>query len=120
MGRSFRRPFPSANRQMQALGARMRVARLRRGISTILFAERMGVSRDTLNRLEKGDPNIALGTYLRALRVLGLDGDLDALARDDELGRKLQDLRLEARKPRGKRKPSARGSRDGADDDGKD
>ena len=58
------------------------------------FAERVGVSRDTLHRLEKGDSTIALGTYVKALRVLGLDRDLDAVARDDELGRKLQDLRL--------------------------
>lgn len=57
-----------------------------------MFAERVGISRDTLHRLEKGDATIALGTYARALRVLGLDRDLDAIARDDELGRKLQDL----------------------------
>lgn len=66
----------------------------------MLFADRTGVSRDTLNRLEKGDPTIALGTYMRALRVLGLDQDLDAVARDDELGRKLQDLKLPARQTR--------------------
>jgi len=58
------------------------------------FAERVGVSRDTLHRLEKGDSTIALGTYVKALRVLGLDRDLDAIASDDVLGRKLQDLRL--------------------------
>jgi transcriptional regulator with XRE-family HTH domain len=70
----------------------MRLARLRRKLSTVLFAERMGVSRETLRRLEAGDPNIALGTYMRALRVLGLDKDIDAVARDDVLGRKLQDV----------------------------
>ena len=79
---------------MRALGQRLKIARLRRKISTILFAERIGVSRDTLNRLEKGDPSIALGTYMRALRVLGLDRDMDAVARDDELGRALQDQSL--------------------------
>lgn len=92
MSRTFQRPFPSVTKQAEALGQRLRLARLRRKLSTVLFAERMGVSRDTLHRLEKGDPNIALGTYMRALRVLGLDKDLDALARDDELGRKLQDI----------------------------
>ncbi|MCM2280694.1 MAG: helix-turn-helix transcriptional regulator [Bdellovibrionaceae bacterium] len=102
MSRTFHRPFPAAEKQMEALGQRLREARLRREISTTLCAERIGVSRDTLNRLEKGDPNIALGTYVRALRVLGLDKDLDAVARDDELGRKLQDLKLLQRKPRGR------------------
>lgn len=88
---------------MAALGQRLRLARLRRKISTVQMAERMGVSRDTLNRLEKGDAAIALGTYLRALRVLGLDRDLDLLAQDDELGRKLQDLALEPTPSRPKR-----------------
>ena len=83
---------------MEALGERMRHARLRRRLTSVLFAERMGVSRDTLHRLEKGDPGISLGTYLRALRVLGLDLDLDLLARDDVLGRRLQDERLPPRR----------------------
>ncbi|WP_429325610.1 helix-turn-helix domain-containing protein [Paraburkholderia sp. GAS348] len=86
---------------MRALGERLKLARLRRELPTVLFAERLGISRDTLSRLEKGDPNIALGTYMRALRVLGLDKDMEAIARDDELGRKLQDLKLPGqRKPR--------------------
>lgn len=86
--------FPSVLKQLVALGERMRLARLRRRITADLFSERMGVSRETLRRLEKGDPTIAMGTYVRALRVLGLDGDIDVLALDDELGRKLQDLAL--------------------------
>ena len=100
MGRSFQSPFPSVEKQTRAFGARLKAARLRRRISTVLFAERMGVSRDTLNRLEKGDGTIALGTYMRALRVLGLDKDLDLIAHDDELGRKLQDLELLKTRPR--------------------
>src|SRR5205814_2678913 len=77
MPRTFQRPFPAVAKQMAALGQRMKLARLRRSLSSVLFAERVGVSRDTLHRLEKGDPTIALGTYLRALRVLGLDKDLE-------------------------------------------
>jgi hypothetical protein len=70
----------------------------------------MGVSRDTLSRLEKGDATIALGTYLRALRVLGLDGDLDVIARDDVLGRKLQDLELIGNKSRDQGQASGKNS----------
>ena len=77
---------------MAAFGERLRTARCRRCLTSTLFAERIGVSRDTLNRLEGGDPTIALGTYLRALRVLDLEQDLDRVALDDILGRKLQDL----------------------------
>ncbi|WP_426195549.1 helix-turn-helix domain-containing protein [Massilia sp. DWR3-1-1] len=86
--------FPTALKQLADLGERLRLARRRRSIGTELFAERMGVSRETLRRLENGDPTIAMGTYLRALGVLGLDGDVDAIGRDDVLGRKLQDLEL--------------------------
>ncbi|EGF30029.1 hypothetical protein IMCC9480_2616 [Oxalobacteraceae bacterium IMCC9480] len=97
-------PFPAVVRKLRAFGQRLRAARLRREISTIQFCERINVSRDTLHRMEKGDWSIAIGTYMRALRVLGLDDDLDTLAADDVLGRKLQDLQLPARKTRGIRK----------------
>ena len=89
--------FPKGLLQLAALGERLRLARLRRAIAASLFAERMGVSRETLRRLEKGDPTIAIGTYARALRVLGLDSDLDVVAKDDVLGRKLQDIALTKR-----------------------
>ncbi|QHJ01678.1 helix-turn-helix domain-containing protein [Xylophilus rhododendri] len=86
--------FPGAAKQLAALGLRLRMARERRKLSQALFAERMGVSRETLRRLEKGDPTIAMGSFMRALRVLGLDSDIELLAADDVLGRKLQDLAL--------------------------
>ncbi|WGS53823.1 helix-turn-helix domain-containing protein [Paraburkholderia sp. D15] len=94
MPRTLFRPFPSVDKQMRSLGERLKLARLRRAVPASLFAERLGISRDTLHRLERGDPGISLGTYMRALRVLGLDKDMDTVARDDELGRKLQDLEL--------------------------
>ena len=93
---------PAFQRQLNALGLRMRLARERRKLGTELFAERLGVSRETLRRLEKGDPSIAMGTFLRALRVLGLDQDIDSLAADDELGRKLQDIELLGNRARSK------------------
>lgn len=98
MTRTFHPPFPSITKQLTALGERLRDARLRRELTTVLFAERLGISRDTLNRLEKGDPNIAIGTYMKALRVLGLDQDIDQVARDDIVGRKLQDQALPLRR----------------------
>lgn len=52
----------------------------------------------TLYKVEKGDPAVSMGTYINVLRVLGLAGDLDVIARDDVLGRKLQDLELPVRK----------------------
>lgn len=90
--------FPSTVRQLDALGDRLRLARLRRRYSAVTVAERAGITRSTLYRAEKGDPGVALGTYLSVLHVLGLQGDLDGLARDDALGRKLQDLELPVRR----------------------
>lgn len=85
--------LPASTKLSHSLGQRLALARCRRELSTTVFAERVGISRNTLKRLESGDPNVSLGTYLRALRVLGLDADLDMVARDDALGRKLQDLK---------------------------
>ena len=100
--------FPAARRQAAALGQRLRDARLRRRMPALVMAERAGMSRDTLHRLEKGDVSISLASFLRVLEVLGLAADLDRLARDDVLGRKLQDMgqpgpRRRRRRPGGER-----------------
>jgi len=62
------------------------------------LAARVDVTRHTLSRLERGDLSTSLGVLARVLGVLGLEDDLDRLARDDELGQRLQDVRL--RRPR--------------------
>lgn len=63
------------------LGSRLRIARQRRRWSQRSFAERMGVSKQTVERLERGDPGIRLGTLASALRVLSLPIEvLDELA----------------------------------------
>jgi transcriptional regulator with XRE-family HTH domain len=90
--------FPSSIRQLTALGERLRLARLRRRYSAESVAKRAGIVRTTLYRVEKGDAGVSIATYASVLRVLGLQSDLDLLARDDVLGRKLQDLKLPTRK----------------------
>jgi len=49
----------------------------------------------SLYKAEAGDAGVTMGTYLRFLAVLGLETDINALAADDKVGRKLQDLALE-------------------------
>jgi len=68
-----------------------------------LVAERAGLSRVTLHRIERGDSAVTMGSYLRIMMVLGLERDLSLIAKDDELGRRLQDLELS--KPRRGPKP---------------
>jgi len=86
--------FPHVTRTMHQLGERIRLARLRRKLSQQLLAERAGMSRATLQRIEAGDPGVSFGALANVLHSLGLHADLDQVAADDELGRSLQDLGL--------------------------
>jgi|SRR5579862_5841717 len=86
--------LPSVQRRITAVGQRLRLARLRRRLTTSQVAERAGIARSTLYRIELGDPSVAFGNYATVLFCLGLDEDLDTIAHDDELGRKLQDAGL--------------------------
>lgn len=90
--------LPSQQRLLQTLGEQIRYARLRRDLSTVQIAERTGISRTTLVKVEKGDESVALGQYFRVLIALGLAKDITLVAKDDELGRKLQDAKLEVKK----------------------
>lgn len=87
--------FPQEQRLLSELGERLRLARKRRKLSNAVIAQRAGVSRTTVYKVEAGDPGATLGAYVRVLAVLGLEGDLNLLAADDRIGRKLQDLALE-------------------------
>lgn len=75
------------------MGTQIKYARLRRRLSTELVAERAGISRATLCSIEKGASSVAIGCYAAVLHALNyMDKDLLLVAKDDELGRKLQDL----------------------------
>lgn len=87
--------FPQEQRLLSELGERLRLARKRRKLSNAVVAQRAGVSRTTVYKVEAGDPGATLGAYVRVLAVLGLEGDINLLAADDRIGRKLQDLALE-------------------------
>ena len=87
--------FPQERRLLAELGERLRLARRRRKLSSAVVAQRAGISRSTLYKVEAGDPGTTLGSCLRVLAVLGLENDIQGLAADDRVGRKLQDLALE-------------------------
>ncbi|MCC6068837.1 helix-turn-helix domain-containing protein [Ferrovum sp. PN-J185] len=76
------------------LGERIKLARLRRGLSGESVSQRSNIFKVTLHRAEKGNSAITLGTYVRIFAALQLQGDFELLAKDDELGRRLQDLKL--------------------------
>ena len=89
---------PSQQRTLTTLGENIKYARLRRDLSSEQIAERAGISRNTLIKIEKGDEGVAIGYYFRVLAVLGLDKDILLVAKDDELGRRLQDVKLTVKK----------------------
>jgi transcriptional regulator with XRE-family HTH domain len=86
--------YPRQQRAASDLGARVRLARQRRRMPAAELAERADTSRMTIYRLERGDTSVSLGVLVRVLGVLGLVDDLGAVARDDVLGRQLQDAAL--------------------------
>ena len=86
--------FPQEQRLVTELGVRIKLARLRRKLSSVVVAQRSGISRASLYKVEKGDAGATLGTYFRVLTALGLENDIQLLAADDKVGRKLQDLEL--------------------------
>ena len=96
--------LPETEEILEQMGTQIKYARLRRRLSTELVAERAGISRATLCSIEKGASSVAIGCYAAVLHALNyMDKDLLLVAKDDELGRKLQDLNLPIRKRASKR-----------------
>ncbi len=83
---------------MKIVGEQIRLARLRRNLSIAQVADRATCSPLTISRIERGTPTVAIGIYLRALYALQLEEDILWLAKEDKLGKALQDLTLKARK----------------------
>jgi transcriptional regulator with XRE-family HTH domain len=71
---------PAASDQLVKLGRDIAIARKRRRISMKSMAERMMVSLETVQRLEKGDASVGIGIVASALWVLGLSRRLGELA----------------------------------------
>jgi transcriptional regulator with XRE-family HTH domain len=91
--------LPETLNILEQMGLQIKYARLRRKISAEIVAERAGISRATLCAIEKGSPSVAMGCYAAVLHALNyMDKDLLLVAKDDELGRKLQDLDLHVQK----------------------
>jgi transcriptional regulator with XRE-family HTH domain len=96
--------LPKTQQILTEFGENIRLARLRRKLSSEQVAERAGMGRSTLIKVERGYPGVGIGHYLNVMKVLGLEKDFLKLAEDDVLGRKLQDAGLTTRERAPKRK----------------
>lgn len=84
--------------KMQIVGEQIKLARLRRNLSMAQVSECATCSPLTVGRIEQGAPTVAIGIYLRVLYALQLDDDILLLAKEDAMGKALQDLSLKKRK----------------------
>lgn len=89
--------FPKNKKVLSLLGENIKLACKRRRYSQSLIAERTGLSRLTVRKIQQGDSTVSIGHYVAVLSVLGMVEDLAKVASDDELGRKLQDINLMSR-----------------------
>src|SRR5579872_2325692 len=98
MSKSGSLPLPAAH-ALRKLGRDLALARRKRGISTSDMADRLFVGRNTLWRLERGDPTVALGTLATAAFILQMHERLANLAApgSDELALELDERRLPQR-----------------------
>lgn len=97
--------LPATENILETMGEQIKLARLRRDLSAELVAERAGISRTSLWKVESGSPAVAIGIYAAVLHALGgMDTDLLLIAKDDELGRQVQDLNLLTGKRASRRK----------------
>ena len=99
--------YPSSAKELEALGQRLKDARLRRRFSMETVCARADISRPTLYKVENGDPSVAMGIYVQVLRVLGMVEDLSLIVKEDALGRRLQDESLPQRKRAPRKKAPA-------------
>jgi len=90
--------FPKERRILEQVGENIKLARLRRKLTMEQVSKRANIGRSTLWHVEKGSEHISIGIFLQVLSVLGLVNDLKNIAKDDILGRKLQDANLTIRK----------------------
>ena len=109
MKKPVRLPIPVL-RALHKVGQDIKDARRRRRIPIKLMAQRAGVSRATIGKIEKGDPTTSMGGYASALFVLGMTHRLADVvdAAHDLTGRRLEDEKL----PQRVRLPSSGGGDD--------
>ncbi|AZK64896.1 MULTISPECIES: transcriptional regulator [Pectobacterium] len=90
----YRVLFPKQRRTLTAFGEDLLLAVKRRGFTKKIICDRTGFDHKTVNKIFAGDPGVAIGAYLKVMSVLGMEDNFAKLAAYDEVGMKLQNIKL--------------------------
>jgi transcriptional regulator with XRE-family HTH domain len=95
-------PPHAVEQSLRTLGANLRTARLRRGLTLQAVADKLGVARHTVAAAEAGRPATAAAVYAGLLWCFQMEGDLANLAdpATDRTGLVLERARAPKRAPR--------------------
>jgi transcriptional regulator with XRE-family HTH domain len=88
----------NADCKLKELGARIKRARLRRNMSAESLSEKAGIGESTFYAIERGKPTVSIGAYVAVLIVLGIDGDIDTIAIDEDAKKQLYEQNIVKRK----------------------
>lgn len=97
---TMKRKLPISIRSgLKKLGDDLKKARLRRRLKMSVIADRAGISRETLSKIQKGDPGVSMGSYSAVIFAIGLGSDWMRLAdiEKDPTGRILDEERIPQR-----------------------
>lgn len=86
--------FPEQQKILIQFGEDLLLAMKRRGFTKKLLCDRTGFDYKTVNKVFAGDPGVAIGTYLKIMAVLGMESNFAEMAAHDEVGIKLQNIKL--------------------------
>ncbi len=86
--------FPKQLKILTLFGEDLLLALKRRGLTKKMLCERTGFDHKTVNKVFAGDPGAAIGTYLKIMAVMGMESNFSEMAAHDELGIKLQNIKL--------------------------
>lgn len=86
------------------VGRNIKLARVNRAFTQQHLADLIGVDRNTIRRIESGDPGVSFGLIAHTLWALQLDQDLQILAKpeNDKLGLSLSRANMKIRVRTGK------------------
>ena len=96
----MKRKLPiSVQSGLRKLGQNLKKARLRRRLKMSVIADRAGISRETLSKIQKGNPGVSMGKYAAVIFAIGLGIDWMNLANieKDAMGQMLDEERIPRR-----------------------